>query len=160
MITRDVLEEAERLIWVLRNIPEMPRAMLLHMASDERHEGLSRVKHIVESLMNEAPEHLVILGLDREHMRAVVEAIDALAGVSARAASLLRALSAGGIRLRDAEQQIERALYGSGAGKDGEGGSGWWEAKHIRVKGREYGPYLYWRWREGGRKRSKYEGKG
>ena len=40
-------------------------------------------------------------------------------------------------------------------------GSVWLEVKYIpdRASDREYGPYLYARWREGGRQRSRYLGK-
>jgi hypothetical protein len=39
-------------------------------------------------------------------------------------------------------------------------GAGWLEWRWIRkTSGREYGPYVYYRWRDAGRKRTKYVGK-
>jgi hypothetical protein len=39
-------------------------------------------------------------------------------------------------------------------------GSGWLEWRWVaKPSGRKFGPYVYYRWREGGRKRTKYVGK-
>jgi hypothetical protein len=39
-------------------------------------------------------------------------------------------------------------------------GSGWLEWRWVaKPSGRQFGPYVYFRWREGGRKRTKYVGK-
>jgi hypothetical protein len=39
-------------------------------------------------------------------------------------------------------------------------GSGWLEWRMVsKPSGREFGPYVYYRWREGGRKRTKYVGR-
>lgn len=39
-------------------------------------------------------------------------------------------------------------------------GSGWLEWRWVvKPSGRQFGPYVYYRWREGGRKRTKYVGK-
>jgi hypothetical protein len=39
-------------------------------------------------------------------------------------------------------------------------GSGWLEWRWVaKPSGRQFGPYMYYRWREGRRKRTKYVGK-
>ena len=66
-----------------------------------------------------------------------------------------------------ARRQEERALRedlhlsGPGEGAGRRIGSVWLELKYIpdADSGRAYGPYLYGRWREAGRKRSRYIGK-
>jgi hypothetical protein len=59
------------------------------------------------------------------------------------------------------ESDLNRDLVDDNAGMDHRVGSVWLEVKYIRdpVSGRQYGPYLYGRWREGARKRSRYIGK-
>ena len=60
------------------------------------------------------------------------------------------------------DESLNNDMMGDNAAPSRRVGSVWLEVKYIPdgVSGRQYGPYLYGRWREGGRKRSRYIGKG
>jgi len=59
------------------------------------------------------------------------------------------------------EQAAREEVAGANSAPVGRVGSVWLEMKYIRdaASGKQYGPYLYGRWRDAGRKRSKYIGK-
>lgn len=158
-ITAEVLEEALRLAERLICLPPVATSVLLHLASnEERRVELGSVRSAILALLDSSPILLTVLGLDQERLEALLEAIEALVRASSRVVGLVRALSGEGVRVREAERQIRRALAAASRGSGG--GSGWWEWKWVEAKGRRYGPYLYRRWRDGRRKRSRYEGKG
>jgi len=115
---------------------------------------LGRLRGFVADLMEASLTILAILGLNREQLATIRVAIEVLLRAPVEAIGLAQALSANGIRVERAERQLSRAL----AARRGAGG--WFELKYVRVKGRIYGPYLYYRWRDGAVKRSQYRGKG
>jgi len=59
------------------------------------------------------------------------------------------------------EQTAREEVAGANSAPVRRVGSVWLEMKYIRdaASGKAYGPYLYGRWRDAGRKRSKYIGK-
>lgn len=58
-----------------------------------------------------------------------------------------------------ARQQTKRAARKASGRAADQKAKGWEEEKYITVKGKEYGPYKYRRWWDGGVLRSKYLGK-
>ena len=156
VLREEVLEEALRLIEALRPLEPIQRALLLNRAATpEGREELGRLRDLIADLLSASLTVLALLGLDRGALAAIREAAEVLLRASLEAAALARTLSANGARLERAERSIGRALAAH------RGGGGWFELKYIKgANGRYYGPYLYYRWRDGAVKRSRYRGKG
>jgi hypothetical protein len=156
VLREEVLEEALRLIEALRPLEPIQRALLLNRAATpEGREELGRLRDLIADLLEASTTVLALLGLDRGALAAIREAAEVLLRASLEAAALARTLSANGARLERAERSIGRALAAH------RGGGGWFELKYIKgANGRYYGPYLYYRWRDGAVKRSRYRGKG
>ena len=156
VLREEVLEEALRLIEALRPLEPIQRALLLNRAATpEGRAELGRLRDLIADLLEASTTVQALLGLDRGALAAIREAAEVLLRASLEAAALARTLSANGARLERAERSIGRAL----AARREAGG--WFELKYIKgANGRYYGPYLYYRWRDGAVKRSKYRGKG
>lgn len=157
-VREEDLEAARRILEALRPLDPIQRTLLLGRSSHE--EGrmeLGRLRGMIADLLDASPTLLAILGMDPERLGRLREAVEVLLRAQADALALARALSANGLRVEQAERQIDRTLRALAARR---GIGGWFELKFITVRGRRYGPYLYYRWREGGRKRSRYKGKG
>jgi len=158
VLREEVLEEALRILEALRPLEPIQRTMMLAQAANEEgRTNLCRLRDLIADLdlMEASPMLLAILGLDRDRLERLREAAEVLLRASAEASGLVRALSANGIRVERAERQLSRAL----AARRGAGG--WFEWKYVTgANGRRYGPYLYYRWRDGAVKRSQYRGKG
>jgi hypothetical protein len=156
VLREEVLEEALRILEALRPLEPIQRALLLNRAATpEGREELGRLRDLIADLLEASTTVQALLGLDRGALAAIREAAEVLLRASMEAAGLARALSANGARLERAERSIGRALAAH------RGGGGWFELKYIKgANGRYYGPYLYYRWRDGAVKRSRYRGKG
>jgi len=156
VLREEVLEEALRILEALRPLDGLQRAMLLARAAhEEGRVDLGRIRDLVADLLEASPTLLAILGLDRDQLAALREAVEVLLRTPAEAVGLARALSTNGARVEQAERQLGRVLAAR------RGGGGWFELKYVRgANGRMYGPYLYYRWRDGAVKRSQYRGKG
>jgi hypothetical protein len=156
VLREEVLEEALRLIEALRPLEPIQRALLLNRAATpEGRAELGRLRDLIADLLSASLTVLALLGLDRGALAAIREAAEVLLRASLEAAALARTLSANGARLERAERSIGRALAAH------RGGGGWFELKKVKgANGRYYGPYLYYRWRDGAVKRSRYRGKG
>ena len=110
---------------------------------------------LIADLLEASTTVQALLGLDRDALAAIREAAEVLLRASMEAAALARTRSANGTRLERAARSIGRALAAR------RGGGGWFELKKVKgANGRYYGPYLYYRWRDGAVKRSRYRGKG
>jgi len=156
VLREEVLEEALRILEALRPLEPIQRTMLLARAAhEEGRMDLGRLRGFVADLMEASLTILAILGLNREQLATIRVAIEVLLRAPVEAIGLAQALSANGIRVERAERQLSRAL----AARRGAGG--WFEWKYVTgATGRRYGPYLYYRWRDGAVKRSQYRGKG
>jgi hypothetical protein len=156
VLREEVLEEALRILEALRPLEPIQRALLLNRAATpEGREELGRLRDLIADLLEASTTVQALLGLDRGALAAIREAAEVLLRASLEAAALARTLSANGARLERAERSIGRALAAH------RGGGDWFELKYIKgANGRYYGPYLYYRWRDGAVKRSRYRGKG
>lgn len=136
----EVLRWAQRVLETLAPLPSERRRLLLEMARNG--EGRERLRAIVEGAAEELRADPPGAGDLREAARTLLEAPP----VAVKAAA---ALSRDGERISEVIAQVGRALQ-----RDLLDG-GWFELKEING----YGPYLYYRRREGSRKRSEYIGK-
>jgi len=155
VLREEVLEEALRILEALRPLEPIQRALLLNRAATpEGREELGRLRDLIADLLEASTTVQALLGLDRGALAAIREAAEVLLRASLEAAGLARTLSANGARLERAERSIGRALAAR------RGGGGWFELKWVTGANRKrYGPYLYYRWRDGAVKRSQYRGK-
>jgi hypothetical protein len=155
VLREEILEEALRILETLRPLEPIQRALLLHRAATpEGRAELGRLRDLIADLLSASLTVLALLGLDRDALAAIREAAEVLLRASMEAAALARTLSANGTRLERAERSIGRALAAR------RGGGGWFELKWVTGANRKrYGPYLYYRWRDGAVKRSQYRGK-
>ncbi|WP_322797961.1 hypothetical protein [Thermoflexus sp.] len=154
------LEAALLLAGRLRPLPPVAVGLLLELFAEPeaRREEQEALEALLDVLEAARPFARAVVGVDPDRLRDVRAALEALKATPPAAARLLRALSAGGARLEAAARQIDR-LSGTLRRWAKQGHPGWVEAKWIPRRGKRYGPYLYVRWREGGRKRSRYRGK-
>ena len=155
VLREEILEEALRILEALRPLEPIQRALLLNRAATpEGREELGRLRDLIADLLEASTTVQALLGLDRGALAAIREAAEVLLRASLEAAGLARTLSANGTRLERAERSIGRALAAR------RGGGGWFELKWVTGANRKrYGPYLYYRWRDGAVKRSQYRGK-
>ena len=106
--------------------------------------ALSRLK-IIEDTRDQVIELLERTPFGRADLAAIRDVVAALEASAGRAE----------------EQAARDELAGADSAPIHRVGSVWLEVKYIRdaATGKAYGPYIYGRWRDSGRKRSKYIGK-